>query len=44
MLKYGDIIVTGTGSTFDPIPNISDPLAFRAALNLAMEGGKPGDA
>ncbi len=36
MLNFGDIIITGTGSTFDPIPDISSPLAFRAALNDAM--------
>jgi uncharacterized membrane protein YdbT with pleckstrin-like domain len=37
LLNYGDILVTGTGTTFDPIPKISAPLAFRAALNQAME-------
>jgi uncharacterized membrane protein YdbT with pleckstrin-like domain len=37
ILNYGDIVVTGTGSTFDPIPNISKPMQFRAALNDAME-------
>jgi uncharacterized membrane protein YdbT with pleckstrin-like domain len=37
ILNYGDIVVTGTGSTFDPIPNIASPLKFRAALNQAME-------
>jgi uncharacterized membrane protein YdbT with pleckstrin-like domain len=37
ILNYGDIVVTGTGSTFDPIPNISKPMKFRAALNDAME-------
>lgn len=37
ILNYGDIVVTGTGSTFDPIPNISKPMKFRAALNEAME-------
>jgi uncharacterized membrane protein YdbT with pleckstrin-like domain len=36
-LNFGDIVVTGTGSTFDPIRNIADPLAFRAALNQAMD-------
>lgn len=41
MLSYGDIIITGTGSTFDPIPNIASPLAFRAALNQSMEQRKP---
>ena len=37
ILKFGDIVVTGTGSTFDPIRNIANPMAFRAALNQAME-------
>jgi uncharacterized membrane protein YdbT with pleckstrin-like domain len=41
ILDYGDIVVTGTGSTFDPIRNISSPLAFRTSLNQAME---PSDA
>lgn len=36
-LNFGDILVTGTGTTFDPIPNISRPLVFRSALNEAME-------
>jgi uncharacterized membrane protein YdbT with pleckstrin-like domain len=42
IFNYGDIVVTGTGSTFDPIPNISNPLAFRSALNQAMELARPG--
>jgi uncharacterized membrane protein YdbT with pleckstrin-like domain len=37
ILNYGDIVVTGTGSTFDPIPNIASPMQFRTALNQAME-------
>lgn len=37
IFNYGDIVVTGTGSTFDPIRSIKDPLAFRAALSQAME-------
>jgi uncharacterized membrane protein YdbT with pleckstrin-like domain len=46
ILNYGDIVVTGTGSTFDPIPNIARPMQFRTALNQAMEapprsGGLP---
>lgn len=41
ILNYGDIVVTGTGSTFDPIPNISKPMKFRAALNDAMEATRP---
>src|SRR5277367_5088150 len=30
ILNYGDIVVTGTGSTFDPIPNIANPMGFRS--------------
>jgi uncharacterized membrane protein YdbT with pleckstrin-like domain len=41
ILNYGDIVITGTGSTFDPIPNISKPMNFRAALNDAMEATRP---
>jgi uncharacterized membrane protein YdbT with pleckstrin-like domain len=41
ILNYGDIVVTGTGSTFDPIPDISKPMQFRAALNDAMEATRP---
>lgn len=37
LFHYGDILVTGTGSTFDPIRHISHPLALRNALNQAME-------
>ncbi len=37
IFKYGDVMVTGTGTTFDPIPGISHPLEFRSALNQAME-------
>ena len=37
LFNYGNIVVTGTGSTFDPIPNIAGPMSFRAALNQAME-------
>ena len=41
ILNYGDIVITGTGSTFDPIPNISKPMNFRTALNDAMEATRP---
>jgi uncharacterized membrane protein YdbT with pleckstrin-like domain len=37
LLNYGDLMVTGTGTTFDPIPNVAKPLVFRSALNQAME-------
>jgi uncharacterized membrane protein YdbT with pleckstrin-like domain len=42
VFKFGDIVVTGTGSTFDPIRNIANPMAFRAALNQAMEANESG--
>ena len=41
LLNFGDVTVTGTGATFDPMPMIAHPLAFRTALNQAMELGKP---
>ena len=44
ILNYGDIMVTGTGTTFDPIPNISKPIAFRNALNQAMDPSQPSTA
>ena len=37
ILNYGDIIVTGTGSTFDPIRGIASATGFRSALNQAMD-------
>jgi len=37
LLNYGDIVVTGTGSTFDPIRNIGSAMRFRTALNDAMD-------
>jgi uncharacterized membrane protein YdbT with pleckstrin-like domain len=37
IFNYGDIMITGTGTSFDPIPRIAGPLAFRNALNDAME-------
>jgi uncharacterized membrane protein YdbT with pleckstrin-like domain len=40
MLNYGDIIVTGTGSTFDPIRGIASATKFRTALNQAMDPGQ----
>ncbi len=33
VLNYGDIIISGTGSTKAPIPHISDPIAFRKAFS-----------
>jgi uncharacterized membrane protein YdbT with pleckstrin-like domain len=40
MLNYGDIVVTGTGSTFDPIRNVASAMKFRMALNQAMDTPK----
>jgi len=37
ILNYGDIVVTGTGSTFDPIRKIANAMKFRMALNQAMD-------
>lgn len=41
LLDYGDVIVTGTGATHDPIVGISRPMRFRAELNAAIEAAKP---
>jgi uncharacterized membrane protein YdbT with pleckstrin-like domain len=41
ILNYGDIIVTGTGSTFDPIRGIAGAARFRTELNQAMDPGEP---
>jgi uncharacterized membrane protein YdbT with pleckstrin-like domain len=32
LLGYGNVIVRGTGSSFEPILNVSDPIAFRNAV------------
>ena len=32
---YGTIIVRGTGSTLEPIPDITDPLTFRSHITTA---------
>ncbi len=34
---YGSIIVTGTGSTMDPIAFIADPIRFRQAVQAATD-------
>jgi membrane protein YdbS with pleckstrin-like domain len=41
ILNFGDIIVTGTGSTFDPIRGIAGATRFRTELNQAMDPGEP---
>jgi len=35
--NYGSVYVTGTGSTMDPIPFISDPIKFRQAVQSATD-------
>jgi len=37
MLNYGDVIVSGSGATHAPIPNIANPLEFRRAFDTALE-------
>jgi uncharacterized membrane protein YdbT with pleckstrin-like domain len=37
IFDYGSIIVTGTGSTMDPIPFIADPIRFRQAIQSATD-------
>ena len=34
---YGSVIVTGTGSTMDPIPYVADPIKFRQAVQSATD-------
>ena len=38
LFGFGSIIVTGTGSTMDPIRFIADPIAFRQAIQTATDG------
>jgi uncharacterized membrane protein YdbT with pleckstrin-like domain len=40
ILNYGTIIVTGTGGSGTPIPNIANPLEFRSAVNDAMDSSR----
>lgn len=42
ILNYGTVIVTGTGGSGTPIPNIANPLEFRAAVNAAMDNARHG--
>jgi uncharacterized membrane protein YdbT with pleckstrin-like domain len=42
MFGYGSVFVTGTGSTMDPIPFISDPLRFRQAVQSASDAARQG--
>ncbi len=37
LLGFGSIIVTGTGSTMDPIRFIADPIVFRQAIQAATD-------
>ena len=37
LFGFGSIIVTGTGSTMDPIRFIADPIAFRQAIQAATD-------
>jgi uncharacterized membrane protein YdbT with pleckstrin-like domain len=37
LLGYGSIFVTGTGSTIEPIPYISEPIKFRQAVQSATD-------
>ena len=40
LFNYGSVYVTGTGSTMDPIPFISDPIAFRQAVQAATDAAQ----
>jgi uncharacterized membrane protein YdbT with pleckstrin-like domain len=35
LFGYGTVIVRGTGSTLEPIRNISDPLTFRSYITTS---------
>ena len=37
MFGYGSVLVTGTGSTLEPIPYIADPIKFRQAVQAATD-------
>lgn len=37
LLGYGSVIISGTGTTYAPIPNISNPIVFRRAFSTAIE-------
>ena len=37
IFNYGSIVVTGTGSTMDPIPFIANPIGFRQAVQGATD-------
>jgi hypothetical protein len=37
---YGSIVVTGTGSTMEPIPYISDPIRFRQAVQAGTDSAQ----
>jgi uncharacterized membrane protein YdbT with pleckstrin-like domain len=36
-LNFGTILISGVGSTIDPIPNIADPLVFRRRFMEATD-------
>jgi uncharacterized membrane protein YdbT with pleckstrin-like domain len=38
MFGFGEIIVTGSGGTQEPFPNIQSPLDFRQAVQAATDG------
>ena len=37
MLNFGTILLTGTGGSIEPIPNIADPLVFRRKFMEATD-------
>jgi len=37
MLNFGTILITGTGGSIEPIPNIADPLVFRRKFMEATD-------
>ena len=41
LLNYGTVIVRGTGGSFNPLANVSEPLPLRRAVTLAVREHHP---
>lgn len=39
LLGYGDVVVTGSGGTWETFPNIADPLTLRRRVNNQIAAG-----
>jgi len=40
LFGFGSVIVTGTGSTMDPISYVADPIKFRQAIEAAVDAAQ----